>query len=89
MAIYLVGLVQLVYNVIVVILILNALMSFAPLDPWHPARRFLNNLAEPLVRPFRRLIPPVGMFDLSVMVALFAYWLVRLVLVALIQSAFA
>ncbi len=89
MANYLILLVQMVYNVIVVILILNALLSFAPLDPGHPARRFLNNLAEPLVRPFRRLVPPVGMFDLSVMVALFAYWLIRLVLVSLIQRAFA
>lgn len=88
MAIYLIQLVQLVINIITVILILNALMSFAPLDPWHPARRFLNNLAEPLVRPFRNLIPPAGMFDLSVMIALIAYQLAGRLIIVLIQSAF-
>jgi YggT family protein len=87
-ATYLALLVQMVVNIITVVLILNALMSFAPLDPWHPARRFLNNLAEPLVRPFRGLIPAAGMFDFSVMVALIAYQLAGRLLIVLIQSAF-
>jgi YggT family protein len=77
-----------VINIITVVLILNALISFAPLDPWHPARRFLNNLAEPLVRPFRNLIPSAGMFDFSVMVALIAYQLAGRLVIVLIQSAF-
>jgi YggT family protein len=85
---YLSLLVQMVVNIITVVLILNALISFAPLDPWHPARRFLNNLAEPLVRPFRNLIPPAGMFDFSVMVALIAYQLAGRLLIVLIQSSF-
>ena len=51
------------------ILILDALVSFV-LDPWHPARRFLDRLAEPFVQPFRRLLPPVGGLDFSIMAAL-------------------
>jgi YggT family protein len=85
---YLVFLVSWVVRIITVILILNALISFAPLDPWHPVRRTLNNLAEPLVRPFRNLIPPAGMFDFSVMVALIAYQLAGMLIVTLIRSAF-
>ncbi len=88
MASYLILLVQMLVNIITVVLILNALISFAPLEPWHPVRRFLNNLAEPLARPFRNLIPPVGMFDLSIMIALIAYQLVGRLLIVLIQSAF-
>ena len=88
MANYLILLVQMVTNIITVVLILNALMSFAPLDPWHPARRFLNNLAEPLVRPFRNLVPPAGMFDLSTMVALFAYQIAGRLIIVLIVSSF-
>lgn len=88
MASYLVLLVQMITNIITVVLILNALMSFAPLDPWHPARRFLSSMAEPLVRPFRNLIPPVGMFDLSTMVALFAYQIAGQLIIALIVGSF-
>ena len=51
------------------ILILDALVSFV-LDPWHPARRFLDRLAEPFVQPFRRLLPPMGGLDFSIMAAL-------------------
>jgi YggT family protein len=85
---YLIFLVKLVGYVITIVLILNALISFAPLEPWHPVRRTLNNLAEPLIRPFRRLIPPAGMFDFSIMVALIAYQLAGQIIILLIQSAF-
>jgi YggT family protein len=81
-------LVELVVGVITVILILNALISFAPLDPWHPVRRFLNQLAEPIMRPFRGLIPPVGMFDFSIMLALIVIQLLGQLLIVLIRSSF-
>jgi len=85
---YLIGLVNLVVNIITVILILYALMSFMPLEPWHPARRFLAQLAEPILRPFRNLIPPVGMFDFSIMLALFVIQILGQGVILLIRSAF-
>lgn len=33
--------------------------------------RFLSRLTDPIMEPFRRLIPPLGMFDLSPIVVLF------------------
>ncbi len=88
MAGYLSSIVNLVINIISVILILHALMSFMPLEPWHPARRFLSQLADPILRPFRGLIPPVGMFDFSIMVALIVIQILGQLLIVLIQSAF-
>src|SRR5262249_19544036 len=37
--------------------------------------RFLVNATEPLLAPLRRLIPPVGRFDISPIVAFFVVWL--------------
>jgi YggT family protein len=85
---YLINLVNLIVGLITVILILNALISFAPLEPWHPVRRFLNQLAEPLLRPFRNILPPMGMLDLSPMVALIAIQILGQLLILLIRSAF-
>lgn len=88
MAIYLIGLVKIIVNLITVILILEALMSWAPLDPWHPVRRILRQLSEPIVRPFRNLIPPMGMLDLSIMAALLAVQLGGQLLILLIANIF-
>jgi YggT family protein len=37
--------------------------------------RFLVNVTEPLLRPLRRTIPPVGAFDISPIVAFLVIWL--------------
>lgn len=37
----------------------------------NPVMRFLLVVTEPILAPFRRLIPPVGMFDISPIVVLF------------------
>jgi len=75
-------------NLISIVLILHALMSFAPIDPWHPVRRFLNQIAEPIIRPFRGLIPPVGMFDFSIMVAIIVIQILGELVKVMIRSAF-
>jgi YggT family protein len=37
----------------------------------NPLMRFLLRVTEPVLAPFRRLIPPLGMFDISPIVVLF------------------
>ena len=39
--------------------------------------RLLMDLTEPVLAPLRRVIPPVGMFDLSFMVAFFGLVILR------------
>ena len=85
---YLVVLVNTVVQLLTLVLIVHALLSFAPLAPWHPVRRFVAQIAEPIVRPFRNLIPPMGMFDFSIMIALFAIQILGQLVVLLIRAAF-
>ncbi|MBL8057894.1 MAG: YggT family protein [Anaerolineales bacterium] len=82
------AIIDITVNVLTIILFLHALMSFAPLDPWHPVRRTLAQIAEPLIQPFRNLIPPVGMFDLSIMIAMFAIQAAGVLLKIMIAAAF-
>lgn len=39
--------------------------------------QFTSRVSDPLLRPLRRLIPPIAGVDLSVMVLLLAIWLLR------------
>jgi YggT family protein len=84
----LITIIEIIVNTVSIVLILHALMSFAPLDPYHPVRRTLAEIAEPIIRPFRNLIPPVGMFDFSIMVALIVIQIGGELLKAMIRSAF-
>jgi YggT family protein len=87
MATYLVALINLVVYVLSLLLFLDALVSFV-LNPWHPARRFLDRLAEPFVRPFRSLLPPMGGLDFSVMAALIAVQVIGQLLVLVVGQVF-
>ena len=84
----LLAIVTMFVNLLSIVLILHALMSFAPIDPWHPVRRLLDQIAEPIIRPFRGLIPPVGMFDFSIMVAIIVIQILGELVKVMIRSAF-
>lgn len=49
---------------------IRVLLSWFPVDPENPIIRFLNDITEPVLAPFRRVIPRIGMFDLSPLAAL-------------------
>jgi YggT family protein len=56
-------------RVLTVIILGDVLVSFI-LDPYHPIRQALDAVVQPLLAPIRRIMPPVGMFDLSPLVLL-------------------
>jgi YggT family protein len=74
------GIVCDVLTVFIVILFARAVLSWFPVRPGTvPARinRLLVDLTEWALRPLRRIIPPVGMFDLSFLVLFFVILLLR------------
>ena len=50
----------------------------------HRVQRFLDDVCEPYIRLFRRLLPSIGPLDLSPMVAIITLYVVRAILVWLI-----
>ncbi|MFK8014155.1 MAG: YggT family protein [Gammaproteobacteria bacterium] len=51
---------------------LSVLLSWINRDPSNPLAALLHTLTEPLLRPARRMIPPIGGFDISPLVVLLA-----------------
>jgi YggT family protein len=71
--------------IIFVYILINLLFSFGlrtPYSRWSDAiLGFLRDVTEPYLRLFRRFIPPIGMFDLSPMVAIIVLYFVRTIIV--------
>ena len=65
----LVIIVQVVSQTLIWLIIASIVLSFF-MDPYHPVRRGVDNLVDPMLAPIRKIIPPVGMFDFSPMVLL-------------------
>ena len=57
------------YNYAIIIYIL---MSWFPGARESAVGRFLETIVEPYLEPFRRVIPPLGMFDISPLIAIMA-----------------
>ena len=60
----LIPLIAAVSQVITYVVIADVLLSYF-LDPYHPVRATLDRLVAPLLDPIRRVVPLVGMFDIS------------------------
>jgi len=65
------------FYVYYILILVRVVLSYIRTDPYHPLVRFVYEVTEPVLGFFRRLIPPLGMVDLSPIVALFALELVR------------
>ncbi len=78
------------FTVFIIVIFVRILLSFLPAAPssrWTRALwDFFHQSTEWFLRFFRRLIPPLGMFDLSPIVALLVLYILRNLVLALLDS---
>ncbi|MGQ9531201.1 MAG: YggT family protein [Desulfotomaculales bacterium] len=70
-----------VYNWLIFI---RVILSWFRHNPYHPVIRFVYEITEPVLGLFRRIIPPLGVIDLSPLVALLVIEVVRAVVVRIL-----
>jgi len=52
------------------VVLASVILSWLPIDPENPIARFVRASTEPVLEPIRKVLPPVGGFDLSPMLLL-------------------
>jgi YggT family protein len=67
---FLISFFNLLFTLLSFAIIARALVSWIPVDRYHPAIQLLDQITEPILAPLRRVIPPVGMMDITPIVAL-------------------
>ena len=81
---FLVTFFDLLFSILGFAIIARALVSWVSIDPSHPIIMILHQITEPILAPLRRYIPPVGMMDITPIVALVLLQILR----ALVRSIF-
>jgi YggT family protein len=59
------------------LILMRIVFSWAMVGYGNRLMRFLVDATEPLLGPLRRMIPPLGRFDISPLVAFFILWLLQ------------
>ena len=89
MYIYIANFVNLFFQILIFAIIGRALLSWFNVGPGHPIGRILYEITEPILGPMRRVIPMIGMIDISPIVAIFLLGFIQDLLVrALVGASF-
>lgn len=67
----LVTLVQLFLQILIFAIFARSLLTWFPIDREGPVFQALDYITEPVLEPLRRVVPTIGMIDITPMVAIF------------------
>lgn len=70
-----------IITLFIFVLIARAVLSWVNPDPNNGIVQFIYGITDPLLRWFRRYIPPIGMFDLSLLIAIFVLYFLQTLIV--------
>jgi YggT family protein len=56
------------------------------MDPYHPIRRGVDRIVDPLLSPIRRVVPPLGMIDISPIVLIILIQLASSIIIRILYS---
>jgi YggT family protein len=72
-----------VANLLIILVIVDSVLSFF-LSPFHPVRATVDRIVNPLLAPIRRIVPLVGMLDLSPLIFIVLVEILSSILVRII-----
>ncbi|MBC7258181.1 MAG: YggT family protein [Chloroflexi bacterium] len=78
--------IRLLFNLLSLAILARVILSWFNVNPFHPVVSFLDQITEPILGPLRRVIPPIGMIDITPIVALVLLQVIETILLSLVQS---
>jgi YggT family protein len=71
MAGYLATFIGMLFQVLTMAIFARVLLSWFPMRPDNPIKIILTEITDPILKPLRRIVPSLGMLDLTPIVAMF------------------
>ncbi len=79
---FLVAFVQVLFQALTLCVFARVLLSWFPIRPDNPIVVLLMEITDPILRPLRRVVPSLGMLDLTPIVALVLLQLIQQMLLS-------
>jgi len=76
--------ISILFNILSVAILARVVLSWFNVNPFHPVISILDQITEPILSPLRRVIPPMGMIDITPIVALLLLQFLERILLAVI-----
>jgi len=76
-------LISVLANAIVLLVIVQVALSYF-MSPFHPVRRTIDQIVEPMLAPIRKVVPLMGMFDFSPLILIILVQVLATVLINLL-----
>jgi len=80
--------IEIVFSIFSFAILARVLLTWVRIDPTHPAVQLLLDVTEPVLRPIRELMPAMGMFDFSPIIALLLLNVLEGLLLYIIRGLF-
>ena len=80
------GLVQLLFDLYIIVLMARVLLSWVQVDPQNPLVNLVHQLTEPLLAPIRRMLPQSGGLDFSPMIAFIVVLVAEQIVLTMLRS---
>jgi len=77
--------VNLIVQLITLVVIVKVFLSYF-MSPYHPLRYNLDRIVDPLLYPIRKIVPSVGMLDLSPIILIVVIQILGRIVVSLLIS---
>lgn len=85
MSLFIIRIINFFVQLITLLIIVKVFLSYF-LSPFHPLRVYLDKIMDPIQIPLRKLIPPVGMLDLSPIILIIVVQLLGRMIISLLGS---
>ena len=72
-------------QLLVLLVVVSVILSYF-MDPYHPIRRAIDSVVEPLLAPIRRVVPLLGVLDLSPLILIILIQVVSNLIIRLLLT---
>jgi YggT family protein len=85
--VYVIRIINILVQLITILVIVKVFLSYF-MSPYHPVRLWIDRIVEPMLNPIRRIVPMIGMIDISPLILIVLVQILGRGLITILTSVF-